>query len=537
LSDQPLFSQAAQGSYIAQAKDSSIATVDVTNITYRDADVQPPLVDAEVLQEATRALERLPLERIPALAPLPHGSPQMRVSHNPMFVGREDELKALAEMLKAAEDGRAATVAITGMGGLGKSQLVSEFVHRYGQYFLGGVFWLNFADSADVPSQIAACGGPGGMELRADFHHLPPDDQVKEVMSAWQSPLPRLLVFDNCEEEMLLKQWHPTTGGCRVVLTSRKEAWDPSLGVKVMTLDMLRRMEGMALLGKHRPDLPEDNSDFNAIAKELGDLPLAVDLAGRYLARYRSVVTPGDYLRQLQSPNLLGHRSLREAKGISPTSHEMDVGRTFTLSYEQLDSEDDVDKVALALLARAGCLAPGVSIPRDLLYLSLNLTDEDPEAVLRAEDAISRLVDLGLLRAEESELLNLHRLLAAFVGGVVGDGEAQDAVEEALIDIMNFLFMETDIGLVLPSLPHLRTVADAAKEHEDESAAMLCYQLGVSLQLFGSFRDAQYYMRQALSPRHDAKRRREKLHAVRNPQSIVPTIKCRRQASGSAYPA
>ena len=61
------------------------------------------------------------------------------------------------------------------------------------------------------------------MRLRPDFGDLSFEDQVREVMSAWQSALPRLLVFDNCEDEALLAQWRPPTGGCRVLVTSRRE--------------------------------------------------------------------------------------------------------------------------------------------------------------------------------------------------------------------------------------------------------------------------------------------------------------------------
>jgi tetratricopeptide (TPR) repeat protein len=254
-------------------------------------------------------------------------------------------------------------------------------------------------------------------------------------------------------------------------------------------------------LGKHRPDLPKNDLDLNAIADELGDLPLAVDLAGRYLARYRSVVTPGDYLGQLRSPELLGHRSLQNVKGISPTDHEMDVGRTFALSYEQLDSADPVDELALALLAHASCLAPGETIPHDLLLLSVGLANKDREAKLRAEDAISRLVDLGLLRAEESGSLTLHRLLAAFVHGVVRDPEARPAVEEALLERAGALLDKGYPGLLVPLVPHLRAVTNAAKEREDERAASLCDRLGRCLYKTAAYEEARPYLERALDIR------------------------------------
>jgi tetratricopeptide (TPR) repeat protein len=501
VSEQPEADQFAQGNYIAQAKDRSIAKVNVTNITY--ADVRPRPVDAESLQKALRELEKLPLEEIPAPASLPHAS-HMPVRRYNFFVGREANLKALAEDLKAAAEDReeAATVAVTGMGGVGKSQLVSEFVHRYGQYFLGGVFWLSFADAAVVPAEVAGCGGAGGMDLRADFRHLPLDDQVREVISTWQSALPRLLVFDNCEEQELLDQWRPPAGGCRVLATSRTEVWDPSLGVKVVALDVLSRKESLALLGKHRPDLPEDNPDLDAIAEELGDLPLAVELAGRYLARYRFEVTPGEYLRQLRSSELLRHPSLQKVKGISPTDHEMDVFRTLALSYERLDTADPTDSLAVAVLARAACFAPGEAIPRRLLLLSLDLLEGDPQAKLRAADAISRLAELGLLRAEESGALTLHRLLAAFVrSAVVGDAKAKPAVEEALLEIDGYFLYAGYSEPLVALLPHLRAVTDTAKDREDERAASLCLQLGQCLRMTGAYTEARPFFERVLEIR------------------------------------
>ena len=46
--------------------------------------------------------------------------------------------------------------AATGLGGIGKTQLAVAFVHHYGQYFLAGVHWLNFADPDAVPAALRA---------------------------------------------------------------------------------------------------------------------------------------------------------------------------------------------------------------------------------------------------------------------------------------------------------------------------------------------------------------------------------------------
>jgi hypothetical protein len=240
------------------------------------------------LKIALDRLAELPLNTLPTPGPLPGGS-LMPLGRNPLFVGREQDLKTLATALKGGETiaiGQIETAATTGLGGIGKTQLASEYVHRYGRFFAGGVFWLSFADEKAIPAEVAACGGLGAMDLRPDFGDLPLQDQLRLVAAAWQQPIPRLLVFDNCEAPELLAQWRPAVGGCRILVTSRRTDWEPTLDVQALALNVLSRAESLDLLRQHCPEADEEI--LAAIAEELGDLPLALHLAGSYMA-------PADY--------------------------------------------------------------------------------------------------------------------------------------------------------------------------------------------------------------------------------------------------
>jgi hypothetical protein len=116
----------------------------------------------------------LPETRLPEIGPLPQGS-RMPFAHNPLFVGREEELRALARQLRAGETsavGEMKLAAASGLGGIGKTQLAAEFVHRYGRYFEGGVFWMSFAEPAAVPAEVAACGR--SLDLHPSYDAQPP---------------------------------------------------------------------------------------------------------------------------------------------------------------------------------------------------------------------------------------------------------------------------------------------------------------------------------------------------------------------------
>ena len=230
----------------------------------------------------------------------------------------------------------------------------------------------------------------------------------------------------------------------------------------------------------------------------MGDLPLALHLAGSFLATYRdnaALGSPVVYLKQLRGRPLLQHPSL-EGRGarLAPTGHELHVAKTFALSYDQLAPADTADALALRLVARAAHFAPGIPIPRDLLLTTLSLADDDLDG---------RLLTLGLMEQEREDVttLRLHQLLAVFVRGVATDDTAQTAVADALVKIVGQLNRAGIPIPLLPLQPHLRHVTDAAVERADQQAARLCNELGYYLKMVGDLAGARPYYERSLAIR------------------------------------
>ncbi len=453
-------------------------------------------------ESGAETLAQLPVDEIPEPSPLPPGS-RMPLASNPSFVGREDELRELARLFKvggaAAVTATGSVAAATGLGGLGKTQLAAEFAHRYGRFFEGGVFWLTFANAGTVPAEVVDCGR--SLQLGVEFDTLPQDQQIRLVIDAWQSAIPRLLVFDNCEEPALLTRWRPKTGGCRVLVTSRRSEWPRGTGVREIHLKTLPPAQSVEMLLRYRPDLEHDTTVLAEIASELGHLPLALHLAGSYLERYQydPPGQPAAYLEALRSQGALGHRSLAGFGAESnPTEHDLHVGRSFGVSHAALDPANPADAMALQLLARAACLAEGEPIPRDLLLLTLELP-ADEEARMYAIDGIGRAISLGLFAKEDHGALVLHRLLAAFIRGLEGQDEAGPAVERALSREAGRINRAGYPARLLAWQLHLRVVTARAAMREDRIAAMLCNRLGYHLNTVGALDEARQHYERALA--------------------------------------
>lgn len=435
-----------------------------------------------------------PLPEVSSL-PAPH---RMPLARNPLFVGRDSHLKAIARTLKnphsAAAIGQVA--AATGIGGVGKTNLATEFVHRYGAYFAGGVFWLSFADPAGIAPEIAACGASGIVQ-HPSWAELSLDQQVMLVRQAWEAPVPRLLIFDNCEEEDLVSTWRPTTGGCRILLTSRRERWSAALGIVPQPLDVLPRSESIRLLHSHRPELQPTDPVLDTIAGELGDLPLALHLAGSYLET--NTDDPSTFLRELRSRPILEHEALQGIDTtISPTTHLLHVGRTFSLSYQLLNPNQPTDQLARDLLACAVCLAPGEPIQRELL-IAITLEEPDEPTVRRnAGRAIERARAVGLIESVGGQAFKIHRLVRWFIEQVSDRQTVLDKVEEGVLRLASTLQANPDTDTIFACQPHFRWLTDAAIEQQRENASDLCGEVGLCLNSIGAYSIAQHYFEQAL---------------------------------------
>ena len=457
----------------------------------------------DAVREAQAHFQELPLDHVPEVSPPAGWTMRQRLEENVPFAGREPALKTMARVFKEREGIRGRWVALTGMGGVGKTRLALEFASRYGRYFDGGVFWLDFSEREDIPRQVSKCGREMFSKEPA-FKRLELEQQLEVVREAWHKEVPRLLIFDNCEDPALLDRWAPAYGGCCVLLTSRRDDWSPPGRLradKVVRLDVLSEEESVSVLRAYGGGLMTDEQAAE-LAAEVGYLPLALHLVGSYFKRYgHDEPAPFDRaMAELQKSAISAEeRSLIWTEGRADemaAKHAADIRRIFRLSWARLDRSREAGELAHKLMARAAYFVPGHVIPRALLLASA----ETAESSLVTE-ALRELRNLGLTQSERGDVRVIHQMVARVARGEEMDPEAERDVERALLREARRLNGGGRIGELVSWQDHLRHVAENAAHATIPSplAAPLLNELGLHLRRLGATDEARSRLEKALA--------------------------------------
>jgi hypothetical protein len=194
------------------------------------------------------------------------------------FTGREAELEILHERLQVT-DRALITQAITGLGGVGKTQLAARYVQRHSHAY-EIVAWVHAEDGGISDLAVLA------VTLGLDVGELAPDERAAQAV-AWLSRCEQrwLLVLDNVDNPAQLDICAPASGNGRVLITSRNR--DLEHHGPVLSIDVFDDQTAVEYLIA-RTGRRDDQDDALRLAQTLGGLPLALAHAGAYCAKTTS---------------------------------------------------------------------------------------------------------------------------------------------------------------------------------------------------------------------------------------------------------
>jgi hypothetical protein len=391
-------------------------------VTQMLADGPPPPADHLPVDGA------LPTRQLPDPASGPHvwgGAIPLR---NPDFVGRKDLLERLRVQL--VEPGTTAVLpeALHGMGGVGKTQIVVEYIYRYAaEYDL--IWWLPADQVSQVTSsylelakRIGLPAGSAGAAVRL----------VVDSLRKRRPPFERwLLVFDNAESPAEVTPFFPPSG--HIIVTSRNPEW---AGVaRTVEVRVFSRHESVELLRRQVADI--HGPDTDRLADALGDLPLAVAQAAAWRAQTGMAVDEYLQLIDRNLPDLLAGRSQLD------TEPARSVEAVWSMSLQRLGRDHPA---ALQLLRLSAFFGPepiskalfarvdGAPLPDELAAAM-----DDP---IKLNQAVRELSRYSLVRVDpRNNTVQLHRLVVSFVKSELTEAERAD-----LGHCVHLLLAHRDVG-------------------------------------------------------------------------------------------
>lgn len=340
-----------------------------------------------------------------------------------------------------AHDTAGEVLVLHGLGGCGKTAVAHTlFRHAANEGRLG--LWVNASDHASLRAgmlAVAADRGAGDGELTAARNGLrAAADLVWDRLDA--SDRPWLLVFDNADDPAVLRDggWLRTSPRGTVLVTTRQSAtrWWPA--AELLHVGVLPRDDAAQVLCDLAPGTGTAE-EARSVADRLGRLPLALTLAGGFLAH--QVIEPwtmSEYGRRLEDREDPIELIDRGAGAIGDDSRHL-VSGTWQLSLNALVRQGMPD--ATPLLRVLACWSDD-PLPISLLA-GVELGPELPAA--RVEPALRGLLDHSL-----TELVSGGDPRCLRTHGVLLDSVARGTPEDRRDPLV-----ATAAGLLMAALPEV----------------------------------------------------------------------------------
>lgn len=337
------------------------------------------------------------------------------------FVGRTEELWRIFHVLETRRAaGAPRACAIHGGGGIGKTQLVAEYVWRYGpKYYPGGLVWINAdGDEATLLEQFrgvlqtfAPDAPPLADSERDNGRQLATlSDALVETFKTITHDRAVLWVIDNIPEPgqgapaRSFTHWCPPHRYVSVLCTSRRAGIKGvDVALQIEELPTSAAIELLTLPEVKRAWLPDD--DWEAIAKWVGSLPLALRILQTSLSD--GFVSARDLLAKARGtePAAALDAEVAALRDEIDEGYLRGVAEAFRLSYAFLEA-NQAARQAAHLLAR---LAP-MPIHEDLL------THLVPQALLgRLAKRSWVQVAEGAQDAGQARRWRMHRIVASYL--------------------------------------------------------------------------------------------------------------------------
>ncbi len=464
----------------------------------------PPLYDA-AFEDIAKGIRKVveELRTVPGqTSSHPAQTWNVPMRRNPFFTGREQLLKDLHDRLTTT---KAAALtqpqAITGLGGIGKTQTAVEYAYHYREEYRY-VFWVRAANRDTLIGDLVTIAEL----LKLPEQHESDQQKVVVALNRWLSQHAGwLLILDNADDLELVRDVIPPLNSGYILLTTRAHTIGSlAQRVEVREMDL---QEGTRLLLRRAGILAEEKvleqvpagerAQAEAIVKEMAGLPLALEQAGAYLEETGSGLSGYLTLYRQHRTDLLKH------KGKFSPEYPHTVATTWSLAFGQVEQ---ANPAAADLLRLCAFLDPD-AIPESLIVVGASALGAKLKPVaanpIKLNEAIQALLSYSLVRRNAAtQTLSIHRLVQA----VLKDGmesKTRRQWAERSVRAVEAAFPKVEFETwprCREYLPHALACAELIEQHHFvfEEAADLLYRMEWYLYEHARYAEAEALLQRSL---------------------------------------
>ncbi|MFI9249658.1 tetratricopeptide repeat protein [Streptomyces sp. NPDC053069] len=338
------------------------------------------------------------------------------------FVGRGAEIQRILSHLQQTEDGASTVLVLSGLGGIGKTELA---IRAAGlavdqSLFPGGAISVDLrgydtlSDLSVYPHQVysPALKALGVDSIDGKPENLGPQFHA-ELEKRASANLPVLIVLDNVRDAEQVLSLIPNSHVHKVIVTSRNAIAPLIPRATNVRLDVLSPEDSVDLI-KVKAKREFSSEDGLELARLCGRLPLALSIVGAILASDPYLTAPE-----------LGGELAQEEERLEGLEHEdVAVRAAFERSYVRLNEFH-------AAAFRSLALNPGADLSTETAALLLDTQH------LKAKRALRHLLNCHLVETSSApgrwRMHDLVRLYAAEQGQAHDSKEFRDAAQARLV--------------------------------------------------------------------------------------------------------
>jgi tetratricopeptide (TPR) repeat protein len=371
---------------------------------------------------------------------------------------------------------------VSSIGGVGKTRLAVEYAHKHQSGYPGGVLWIG--DSNEILIEYGLLSEVLGLELPMDMKE---DEKCRMVKNYLQHRRERtLLILDNLNNKENLesiRSYLPNQDNCRIIVTTRLK--DLNLGEE-LSLDILMNDKALELFLAESGRKDKNIQPARRICVALGNLPMSITVAGRFLKDMSSVPL-NKYYKELTEDRTVVLGVLREDTEVLRESKH-DVGLKYVLCiHRKLKKNPRVVKMLTALV----CFEP-YSVNPEILAMVCGMNWEKEKKKIWKK--IKGLDKYSILQIREDNRLSIHRLMRESLKEPLSLGNIKAMETEYVSQLQKWFRINnnpTSSKTVTLELPHILWVTSRAMaESTWPQSYDLCLDLGRYYYFMGRYQES-----------------------------------------------